>query len=858
MNVLRKCCYRSLKENKRRTAVTLVGIILATSLLTAVACMAVSFRVSMVAYEKQQTGDWHYLFQGVRAGDLKYFRNNENVERMGLTQEVGYGLLEGSQNPDKPYLYLRATDQEGQKAMALKLVEGRMPENARELAVARHVTSNGLVDIQVGDELTLQVGGRLSDGVLMNQGNPYLCEEESFIPYDEKKYTVVGILERPNEVVESRWAPGYSAFTCLEELEEDGILDVYATYTHWGLRHQEQVTAGILGVSQELYQRYNTGQIQTLEEKDQVLSLARAVNSNYWMMKWELFNFSSGVMNMLYTLSALAAFVIVTSSVFCIRNSFDISLMEKMKLYGRLASVGTTSRQQRKIVYYEAAFFGAAGIPLGTACGIGATWILVWVVGGLVEEAVNIRLVFGISVPAVLLALVLSSLTIYLSASKSARKAARLSPISAIRSNDTVKMGKRGLGCPRLVERFLGVGGRIAYKNMKRARVKYRTTVASIVISVATFIGMTTFVQLMSTASEVYYSDMRYQMRVSSVDSDAYEKGLQIAGLDGAQEVEIVRQAMVEVDGALIPYTEEYLDLGGEREERVIALSLGQEAYARYLEQIGFTPQEAEGKAIVIANYRYDYQEDGKWYLQEGNVAVYHPGEVIRGIGEDSDLEIQVLAQTTVRPFSQSGRYYDGIMIIVSDRWMDSRPERSRNNNTEIYIKCLDADKMEETVRSEMDFMNYSITNYDAAYRADRSLHLVVGVFLYGFITVVALIGITNIFNTVTTNIELRAPEFAMLKSVGMTRKEFRRMVWLEGVFYGGKALAIGIPLGLLFSLGFHRALGEGLVTAFRFPWEGILSSAVAVALLLYGILHYSMSRIGRKNIMDTIRNENI
>lgn len=290
----------------------------------------------------------------------------------------------------------------------------------------------------------------------------------------------------------------------------------------------------------------------------------------------------------------------------------------------------------------------------------------------------------------------------------------------------------------------------------------------------------------------------------------------------------------------------------------MIALSLGQEAYARYLEQIGFTPQEAEGKAIVIANYRYDYQEDGKWYLQEGNVAVYHPGEVIRGIGEDSDLEIQVLAQTTVRPFSQSGRYYDGIMIIVSDRWMDSRPERSRNNNTEIYIKCLDADKMEETVRSEMDFMNYSITNYDAAYRADRSLHLVVGVFLYGFITVVALIGITNIFNTVTTNIELRAPEFAMLKSVGMTRKEFRRMVWLEGVFYGGKALAIGIPLGLLFSLGFHRALGEGLVTAFRFPWEGILSSAAAVALLLYGILHYSMSRIGRKNIMDTIRNENI
>jgi putative ABC transport system permease protein len=133
-----------------------------------------------------------------------------------------------------------------------------------------------------------------------------------------------------------------------------------------------------------------------------------------------------------------------------------------------------------------------------------------------------------------------------------------------------------------------------------------------------------------------------------------------------------------------------------------------------------------------------------------------------------------------------------------------------------------------------------------------------VSIFLYGFITVVALIGITNIFNTITTNMELRAPEFAMLKSVGMTNREFRRMIWLEGMFYGGKALLIGIPLGLLISLGFHRALGEGIVTEFRFPWMGVTASCAAVAVLLYLIMHYSMAKINRKNIMDTIRNENI
>ena len=135
---------------------------------------------------------------------------------------------------------------------------------------------------------------------------------------------------------------------------------------------------------------------------------------------------------------------------------------------------------------------------------------------------------------------------------------------------------------------------------------------------------------------------------------------------------------------------------------------------------------------------------------------------------------------------------------------------------------------------------------------------LVIAIFLYGFLAVVALIGITNVFNTVTTNMELRAPEFAMLRSVGMTGREFRRMIWLEGMFYGGKALCIGIPAGLLISLLFHRGFGIRFVTDYRVPWMGIVLSVAAVAMLLYVIMRYSMAKINRRNIIDTIRNENI
>ena len=110
MNVLQKCCYRSLKENRKRTAVTIVGIVLATSLITAVACMAASFRASMTQRARQETGDFHYLFSGVVRENLKYFQNNQNIERLGIEKKVGYALLTGCQNPDKPYLYIRALE----------------------------------------------------------------------------------------------------------------------------------------------------------------------------------------------------------------------------------------------------------------------------------------------------------------------------------------------------------------------------------------------------------------------------------------------------------------------------------------------------------------------------------------------------------------------------------------------------------------------------------------------------------------------------------------------------------------------------------------------------------------------------
>ena len=857
MNILKKCCYRSLKNNPKRTAVTIIGIILATALITGVACMAVSFRASMVAFEKENSGDYHYCFIDVDSDYLKLFRNNVNVEEYGLVEEVGYARLEGSQNPDKPYLYVCAMDEKAEGMLALHLAEGRMPENDTELVISRHIRSNGLVDIGVGDVLELGTGSRMSEGYRLNQETAYLYEEEILEQTGRKEYTIVGIIERPNENVEGRMAPGYSVYTRLETPAQTGILTVYARYTDWGVHHASKVTAGILGVSEELYERASINSHLSWEEEQQVRKVAKYVEENYELLRWVLMVFSSGLMNAIYSMAVIGIVISVLTSVFCIRNSFVISLTEKMKLYGRLASVGTTSGQQRKIVLYEAAALGIVGIPLGILCGIAATAILVLLVGGMVEDAVALPLHFAVSPGAILLAAVLAAVTILLSASKSARRAAEISPISAIRSNDTIRIKGNRLRCPGTIGSLFGIGGRIAYKNLKRAKVKYRTTVISIAVSVAIYIGMSTFASLVAYANGLYNENLTYEMRVSIWNHD-YEKAVQIAQLDGVKRVEISRRAGFLPDWTQIPYT----DLGrrfAAQEGMIQVKTLGEEEYARFCAQVGVSVEEAVDKAIVLAHHRSEYRENGKILIREGELAEFASGDVIRGTGaKDVPVEIQVLTQTDVCPMSMENGFLSDIQLIVSDEWMDSHPLRITYDNIEIYIQCENADQLEEIIRNDFAFQGYTVTNYEAQLRSERSLYLTVFIFLYGFITVIALIGITNIFNTITTNMELRAPEFAMLKSVGMTGREFRRMIWLEGFFYGGKALLIGIPLGIIFSFCFHMAMNSGIVMEFVFPWKGIATAAAAVILLLYGIMHYSMAKINRQNIIQTIQNENI
>jgi len=167
-------------------------------------------------------------------------------------------------------------------------------------------------------------------------------------------------------------------------------------------------------------------------------------------------------------------------------------------------------------------------------------------------------------------------------------------------------------------------------------------------------------------------------------------------------------------------------------------------------------------------------------------------------------------------------------------------------------------DKLEEHIKKEYNNDIENVINYENEARQQKSMWLVISIFLYGFITVISLIGVTNIFNTITTNMELRQKEFANLKSIGMTKKEFNRMISLESIMYGTKSLIFGIPIGIGLSYWLYNAFEINMSTTYEFPITGILISIAAVIILVGTIMRYSLNKINKQNIIETIRKDNI
>lgn len=922
-HIMNRLTRQHMAASRRRTLVTMLGVIVSVAMITAVSIGAASFKNMFQQMAMQDSGYWHAMFSGITAEQAARLEKDDNVENLFLSRELMYGKLADGmiQNEEKPYLYIMEYDKKAFEGMALKLVEGRFAENAQELVISKHLLTNGKAELAVGDTLTVTLGRRYveyaeagGEREYLGQGDAYLggtepdeaedsvspadpSEEtliEQFEEAETRTYTIVGIVERPGFTQEGYYAPGFSAYTYLDDAlspEETVNARLFLHKVNTNLYDQMKELAADVGASAEGLS-YNSGVLR------------------YYGV--------SGYQDFVWTIRAMELIliaIIMVGSVSLIYNSFAISITERSKQFGMLSSVGATRKQKRNAVLYEGGVIGGIAVPLGLLFGCLGMAVTFRIVRSLLSTANGepVPLRICVSLPTLLAATGFSVLTIFLSAYLPARRASRISAMEAIRQTQDIRLTRKAVRTPRIVRRMFGLSGEIALKNLKRNRRRYRAMVFSLLVSLVLFT---------TVGSYVFYVTNMYMMSVDgsqpdiSVYFDTWTDDPEL--FSGLCAVNGIKQGTVydtctmaleissEVTKPLL--TEEAVEMrcrqlrlwGWEEEEirenrkqmesgntglDIRLFVMDDDAYAAYAEQVGAEDAPEGMFGGILVNWG---RTKASGALFEAPMLSVSAGETLRlayvereqaydeigNLEQDrivfsQEIPVYLTAETKELPFGSAYfpiTSYVGLYLPQS-QWKElsgELPEVLRESVITEYYFSVEEDE-DEAVEEEMKTIliarstrNYSLYNRIASARSDRQMLLAMSIFAYGFIALISLICVANLCNTISTSFALRRREFAMLKSIGMEPKVFRRMIRFESLLYGVKALLYGIPLSLLLTYGLYRSFTHGttIYTPFTLPWRIYGIGVAAVLLVVFIAMSYSSRKIKDESIVEGLKSE--
>ena len=628
MNLLNKLTIKNLKLNKKRTIVTIIGIMLSVSLIAAVSTMYNSMIKSLINFEIREKGDFHVAYYNVSKEEIDTFKNNWSIENINLVENIGYAKID-SKNEYKPYAYIKGFTKSSLENLSIKLVEGRLPENNNEILIPTHLKTNGRLTLNVGDTITLDVGKRVdNDGYELNQTNPLYVDDdgtlsEKIVNTTSITYKVVGIIERPASNIEGYTAPGYTFITYFNDNNIGNFVDIYAKYNKNGIKKAYEVTANIIGVDEVLFTKYYSGESMSNDEfnsyTDQITKAKYDININDYLIDLQINPIKSSGIGGLGVVVGIVIIIIIVTSVFCIKNSFDISITEKIKQYGMLRSIGATKKQIKHNVFYEATILGLIGIPLGILAGILASYILIIVSNYYLGDfmASDIKLIFSFSSLAILIAILLGIVTIYASAYKSARKASLISPIESIRNSGTIKINSKKVKSPKIINKLFGIGGELSYKNLKRNKKKYRTTVISIIVSVSVFIALSSFMSLAfdTVKKELNISEYNLSLTATDYTDIEYKKLIETTSLNNILNYTILRETELKFSNT--HYNQAYidwlnLDLNSYVDSYISVISLGDYQYKKYIESLNLDYNIMKDKAILL-----DYSSVSRYNEEE-------------------------------------------------------------------------------------------------------------------------------------------------------------------------------------------------------------------------------------------------
>ncbi len=885
MKLLNKLTLKNLRLNKVRTAVTIIGIMLSAALITVVSGMALSGRQTMIDGQTEWSGNYDVALDIIDTAKIDKIRQNRNVENAFYKERLGFSKATVADNAEYGYAVTAISENAFDGCFKLKLEKGSFPTNSNEAVVTGAFKNTDGKDVKVGDKITLELGVlKGTDGKVLGESelldlSPKRFKESKITDKKQKTYTITGIIENPNTRELNNPSSCFEIYTASDEkapveaIRTKHMNKLYIAYTPQSESNYLQNTADILGFKADDMSNVISDEISP---EDQQASGINGYSFNTTLLAMKGYGGSDGTNVMIFNLAVIIIIIVMLASVFVIRNSFAISITEKTSMYGMLASVGATKRQIRRNVLFEGFILGLIGIPLGILLGLGVNAILIAILNSVLGDMLSgATFVFVTPTIPIICAIVLSAVTIFCSSFFIALRASRIPPLVAIRGNKDIKVkNNKPYRTSKLTKKLFGVGGEIASKSLKRSRKKYRTTVISIVVSVAMFIAVSAFMDYGMTFTDHYYGNTDYSYMVSGIDANQAQTIEKMPEIENYLTVGS-QYGYVSADVPVNECGENFLydNADGTKSFSVEFLEFEHDTFVQICRELKLDYNKVKGGVLVyseVTPYNMENMEGtGEPMKLFGKTA---PTKFIVYGNDDNGNELIAGKLKVSSVFDEIPKSADSVIgegtilgqgLIIGEQGVISPQLGEHECYITLYANTSNHTSLTnriESMPSTGDSESYiSIFDYEETVRQFNAVMLIVGIFVYGFIGVISLIGMTNIFNTISTNMQLRSKEFASLKSIGMTKKEFNRMIRLESLMYGIKSLIIGIPLGVLGVFAIFSAFSNGNVPmSFVFPWKAILISIAAVFIVVWLIMKYSISKVNKQNIIETIRNDNI
>ena len=849
MSILNRLTIKNLRLNKKRTIVTIIGIILSTALMVGIGLLFSSFQDLMIRDTIGYSGKYEAKYNDVdliKLNDIK----NKNFTYF-YEKPIGFSKIESS-NEYKPYMYITSVNKE--YFNELKLVDGSFPKNENEVVISNHVITNGGLNYKVGDIVTFTYGSRNIDGDI-TLANSELVDGEFLTNEGTHTYKIVGIVDRSN--FESYSASGYTAFT-LDVNSDKGNANLYVMFNK------------------------NKKIIKQSEELAKELNYDGDINYNSTLLALYGESTYGNVMSSMGGMMIIMLSLVSIGCIIVIYNSFAISVMERKKEFGLLSSIGATKRQLSHTVFFEAVVVGVIGIILGILGAYIGIGCVILIINNLISDMLEYKLHLVTNPLFIIIPVIFMIIVIGVSAFIPSRRASKVSPIEAIRQNDDIKINKKKIRTSKLVLKLFGIEGEIALKNIKRNKKKYKVTIVSLFISIVLFISFSSYMNYtLNTASSVM-GEVPYDYQISyfgddpNNDKEALDKINEIVKSSDVKEYVSYSVSNLSIIGNYT-YSDEYLDfyksaygddgikaLNNLKYQYISIYILDDNSYNKYKKLIGI-----DNDSVILLN-KFKGVSYGNNKRVNYDIPVINNGNInikICNFDNDEDVDTTKYCNKNIDNIFVTNKSFDLIeefsymsdfKLIVNKKLYDNISD-SGTHYTQFNIISDNTDNIDKLTKELDKYDNVNYTNVKESMKQANNMILVIKILMYGFIGLVTLIGVTSVFNTISTSMALRKREFAVLRSIGLTRKGFNKILFFESLFFGLKSLIYAIPVSLGVTIIIHYALADMMsINSIVIPWKAIIISIVSVFVIVLLTMMYSTSKIKKHNIIEQIREENI